>query len=125
MTRTARLRPARGEEVSDRRPARADVATRVAVGSVVAAGVMVCGLWLALDARRLTQPSAATHPELLEVGVRAAGVAVMAAAQVLARQIVVGALYPLRRGDWLFEWVATAVLVVAAVGAAVFGLSGW
>ena len=100
-------------------------AARVAIGAAAAAGVIVCGLWLTFAARRLAEPSGVARPDLLEVGLRCGGLAVIAAAQVVVRSAVVGAIYPLRRADRMFEWAAWAVMLVAAVGAVAFGLSGW
>jgi hypothetical protein len=98
-------------------------AVRVALGSAAASGLVVYGLWLTFGVRQTTGVTPA-RDDLVAVGVRCGGLAVIAAAQVLARSAVLGALYPLRRGDWAFEMAAWAVLIVSGVGAVVFGLSG-
>jgi hypothetical protein len=103
---------------------------RVLLGSAVSVAVGVAGFKVLLEARALAEAANASRPEFFELGLRSAGIALLAAAQVIAVLAVIRGCFPPRVADRmftvdrLFTVACGLVFAIAALGAIISILTG-
>ena len=103
---------------------------RVLLGSAVTVAVGVAGFKVLLEARSLAEAANASRPEFFELGLRSAGIALLAAAQMIGMLTVIRGCYPPRAGeqsftgDRLFTVACGSVFAIAALGAIISILTG-
>ncbi|HVT88869.1 MAG TPA: hypothetical protein VHD56_08465 [Tepidisphaeraceae bacterium] len=85
------------------------------MGTIVALGLVVAGVWGWGSAGRLSQQ--AGRPDLAWWAVKSGAVAALAAAQVLGMTFIVDAFYPSRRSDQYARLAAGMLCTVGLIGA--------